>query len=382
MVSDPVVPDLWINSVPRSFERNPKGRDMGTKHMQIDENGESSVGLGLIGLGYWGPNHLRVVEESDRADLNWICDIAPDRLERFSTRTRASTTSEIDRVLGDNATDAVLISTPISTHYELGKRALEAGKHVLLEKPLAGNSVEVDELVSIADREGLAIMCGHTFLFSPPVMAIKEMIGRGDLGEIYFISSSRVNLGLHQRDGNVLWDLAPHDLSILLNWLEELPEWVSVVGRDSIVPDICDVAFANLGYASGLLANVELSWLAPGKLRRTVIVGNERMVVYDDTASEQVRIFDHGVVFEEPESFGEFQLSYRTGDILSPKLASGEPLSIQLNTFIDSIHAGSASPELTRIARGVVELIEVSERSRDEGGTRISLEEFRAETVA
>ena len=244
----------------------------------------TSVGLGLIGLGYWGPNHLRVIEESDRAHLTWICDVDRHRLEKFASRTRANATTEIDEVLEDPETEAVVIATPISTHYEFGRRALEAGKHVLMEKPLAGSSTEADELIAIGDRNGLAVMCGHTFLFSPPVMAIKEMIDRGDLGEIHFISSSRVNLGLHQRDGSVLWDLAPHDLSILPNWLEELPEWVSVVGRDSIVPGICDVAFANSSYASGLLANVELSWLAPSKLRRTVIVGNESMVVYDDTS--------------------------------------------------------------------------------------------------
>ncbi len=350
-------------------------------HNVTGTDDKGSVGLGLIGLGYWGPNHLRVIEESSRANLNWICDIDPRRLEQLSSRTRATPTSEIDRVLEDPATDAVVISTPISTHFEFGKRALEAGKHVLVEKPIAGSSTEADELISLASRKGLAIMCGHTFLFSPPVVAIKEMLRRGDLGEIYFMSSSRVNLGLHQREGSVLWDLAPHDFSIMLSWLEERPRAVSVIGRDSIIPGACDVAFANVDFASGIVANIELSWLAPSKLRRTVLVGNERMVVYDDTASEQVRVFDHGVVFEEPESFGEFQLSYRTGDITSPKLASAEPLNVQFNTFVDSVHAGSTRPELTRIARGVVELIEVSERSRAYGGTRLIVEEFKTRKV-
>lgn len=348
---------------------------MSRTHSSTDVSDYRSVGVGLIGLGYWGPNHMRVIEESDRAFLNWICDIDPHRLERFSSRTRATTTSEIDRVLGDPATDAVVISTPISTHYEFGKRALQAGKHVLIEKPLAGSTAEVDDLISIAESMDLAVMCGHTFLFSPPVMAIKGIIEQGGLGEIYFISSSRVNLGLHQRVGSVLWDLAPHDFSILLNWLKELPESISVSGRDSVVPGVQDVAFINLDYASGMVANVELSWLAPSKLRRTVIVGSEKMVVYDDTASEQVRVFDHGVVFDEPETFGEFQLSYRTGDIVSPKLASGEPLNIQFNSFIDSIHEGATNSEHTDIARGTVELIQASDRSREMGGAVVSVKQ-------
>ena len=169
-------------------------------------------------------------------------------------------------------------------------------------------------------------MCGHTFVYSAPVRAVKQILDRGELGEIYFISSSRVNLGLHQPDVSVVWDLGPHDFSILLYWLEELPCQVRATGRDSIVPGIPDVAFVTLRYPSGMVANVELSWLAPSKLRRTVIVGSQKMVVYDDGTSEPVRVFDHGVDHKDPETFGEHHLSYRTGDILSPKVETHEPL--------------------------------------------------------
>jgi len=328
-------------------------------------------------MGYWGPNHLRVLEESENAVLSWICDADPHRVDRFRRRTRADSTTELDRVLSDPRTDAVIIATPISTHYELARRSLEAGKHVLIEKPIAGSSKEADELIALAGEQGLTIMCGHTFLFSPPVIAIREMLTRGDLGEIYFISSSRVNLGLHQRDVSVLWDLAPHDFSILLNWLGELPESISTVGRDSIVEGTTDVAFSTLSFPNGLLANIELSWLAPSKLRRTVLVGSEKMLVYDDASSEQVRIFDHGVVFRDPESFGEYQLSYRTGDILSPKLGTEEPMAVQLDAFIAAIENGGMEERHVRLARDVVELVESAEHSLNNGGLRTNLAELR-----
>ena len=162
-------------------------------------------------------------------------------------------------------------------------------------------------------------MCGHTFIYSPAVRAVKAMLEQGELGELFFVSSSRVNLGLHQQDISVIWDLGPHDFSILLYWLDEMPAKVRAVGRDSIVKGIPDVAFITLDFPSGLLANVELSWLAPSKLRRTVLVGSERMVVYDDGSTEPIKVFDHGVVYEDPETFGEYHLSYRTGDIVSPE---------------------------------------------------------------
>src|SRR5262249_16685376 len=176
---------------------------------------------------------------------------------------RPQETTDFDRVLDDPGTDAVILSTPISTHYELALRCLEAGKHLLVEKPLATTREEAEELIELADRLGLTLMCGHTFLFSPPVRRVRTYIESGELGEIYFVSSGRVNLGLHQKDVSVLWDLGPHDFSILSYWLGEAPEEIAAVGRDSIVDGVADVAFVTLTYGSGLIANVELSWLAP-----------------------------------------------------------------------------------------------------------------------
>jgi len=212
------------------------------------------------------------------------------------------------------------------------------------------------------------LMCGLTFLYSPPVRAVKDLLDSGELGDIYFISSSRVNLGLHQRDVSVVWDLGPHDFSILLYWLEELPSRVQAVGRDSIVRGIPDVAFVDLTFPSGVVAHAELSWLAPSKLRRTVVVGSEKMVVYDDGSAEPIRIFDHGVVYRDPESFGQYQLSYRTGDIVSPQLDTAEPLALELDDFFSRIRLGHAPPASLELARDVVRLVERTEAAIAGGG--------------
>ena len=217
-------------------------------------------------------------------------------------------------------------------------------------------------------------MCGHTFIYSPPVRAVKRMLESGTLGDVYFISSSRVNLGLHQRDVSVIWDLGPHDFSILLYWLSELPTSVRAVGRDSIVKGIADVAFVTMSFPSGVVVNVELSWLAPSKLRRTVIVGSERMVIYEDGAAEPVRLFDRGVVYRDPETFGEYHLSYRSGDILSPKIESHEPLGLELGDFVTAILQGNRMEFHTALARSVVRIVEAADESLKAGGQEILLD--------
>src|SRR5215210_3200006 len=266
----------------------------------------SELKIGLVGLGYWGPNLLRVLVETQGAQVRTICDVDEDRLAVFSRRypSLIATTSVAD-LLNDPELDAIVLATPIHTHYDLGRQSLEAGKHTFVEKPLARSSEEARALADLAAENALVLMCGQTFLYSPPVRATKRLLDDDELGDIYFISSSRVNLGLHQRDVSVIWDLGPHDFSILQYWLGDLPESVSAIGRDSVVKGIPDVAFVDLSYGSGTLAHVEMSWLAPSKLRRTVVVGSEKMVVYDDTSTEPVRVFDSGVDYHDPESFGE-----------------------------------------------------------------------------
>jgi predicted dehydrogenase len=329
-----------------------------------------ALNVAVVGLGYWGPNLLRVLFDIETAYVSWICDLDAGRLGRFARRyPSARATTSLDDVLNDRSVDAVIIATPVFTHYELASRALAAGKHVFVEKPIASCVREAEELIERADDADRMLMCGHTFLYSPAVQAVKQLLDNGDLGEIYFISSSRVNLGLHQRDVSVVWDLGPHDFSILLYWLDEMPEWVGAVGRDSVVKGIPDVAFIDLGFESGAIAHIELSWLAPSKLRRTVIVGSEKMVVYDDSSTEPVRVFDSGVRYEDPETFGQYHLSYRTGDILSPRLETTEPLAAELSDFVSACQNGTGTNGNPHLARNVVHLIETAEASLDDRGS-------------
>jgi predicted dehydrogenase len=333
------------------------------------------VGVAIIGLGYWGPNLLRVLGDNPDAQVRWICDLDRDRLEQFRRRYPATrTTTSVQMVLADPKVEAVIIATPVHTHYDLAAQALEAGKHTFVEKPLASSSELADDLVRLAADQDRTLMCGHTFIYSPPVRAVKRMLEGGTLGDVYFISSSRVNLGLHQRDVSVIWDLAPHDFSILLYWLSELPRSVRAVGRDSIVSGIADVAFISMTFESGIIVNVELSWLAPSKLRRTVLVGSERMVIYDDGSSEPVRLFDRGVVYHDPATFGEYHLSYRSGDILSPKLESHEPLGLELGDFVQSCRTGEPMEYHTALARSVVRMVEAADRSLRLGGREVMLD--------
>ncbi|MBV9681000.1 MAG: Gfo/Idh/MocA family oxidoreductase [Solirubrobacterales bacterium] len=334
------------------------------------------VGIAVVGLGYWGPNLLRVLGDNLDAEIRWICDLDTERLARYRRRhPEARVTTRIARVLADPAVDAVIIATPVHTHYHLAAQALRAGKHVFVEKPLAPSTELADDLAGLATQRGRILMCGHTFLYSPPVRAVKRMIEAGTLGDIFFISSSRVNLGLHQRDVSVIWDLGPHDFSILVYWLSELPRAVRAVGRDSIVKGIADVAFVTMSFASGIVVNVELSWLAPSKLRRTVLVGSERMVIYDDGAPEPVRLFDRGVVYRDPETFGEYHLSYRSGDVISPRIDTYEPLGLELGDFVSAIRTGDQMRFHTAVARSVVRMVEAADRSLREGGREVSLED-------
>jgi predicted dehydrogenase len=339
----------------------------------------SRVGVAVVGLGYWGPNLVRNFYEVDGAEPVMLCDMRADRLEKVARRYPALTlTKRFEDVLEDPRVDAVAIATPVSTHFSLAQAALEAGKHVFVEKPLAASSAEGEELLELAQARGLVLMPGHTFLYSPPVTAIREMIAAGELGEIYFISTSRVNLGLHQPDVSVAWDLAPHDFSILRYWLEEVPTHVSALSRDCIVPGTPDVAFISLEFSSRTIAHVELSWLAPSKLRRTAIVGSEKMVVYDDTSNEPVRVFDSGVVLPDPTTFGEYRLTYRAGAIVSPPVVATEPLSLELADFCRAVREGTQPCSHAQLGLDVVRIIEAVDASLEQEGARVEV----AATVA
>lgn len=330
--------------------------------------------IGVVGLGYWGPNLVRNLAESQRFEIAYLCDVREQALDAVSRRYPGLVcTNRYEEVLRDGDVDAVAIATPVSTHFSLAMSALEAGKHTFVEKPLAGSSEQVVELARVAEANGLVLMPGHTFLYSPAVTVIKDLIDSGELGEIYFVSSSRVNLGLHQPDVSVVWDLGPHDFSILRYWLDDLPLEVSAVSRSCLLPGVADVAFINLRYPSGTVAHVELSWLAPSKLRRTAIVGSEKMVVYDDTSNESVRVFDSGARMPDPETFGEYQLSYRSGDIVSPRIEATEPLSLEVADFAKAILDGTPLISSSEVGLDVVRTIEAVDRSLAEGGIPVAL---------
>jgi len=333
------------------------------------------VRVAVVGLGYWGPNLVRNLVELECAEVVRVCDARAEQLTPFVRRyptIRAST--HFADVVEDERVDAIVIATPVATHHKLASLALRGGKHVFVEKPLAASSAEARELIALADERDLVLMPGHTFLYSPPVVFIRELIEAGDLGQLYFISTSRVNLGLHQPDVSVAWDLGPHDFSILRYWLDESPTTVSAMSRDCVIPGTPDVAFINLAYPSGTIAHIELAWLAPSKLRRTAVVGSERMVVYDDTSTEPVRVFNSGATLRDPESFGEYQLSYRTGDIVSPRVEVVEPLFRQMEDFCRAVRDGCEPRSSATIGLEVVQTIEMVDRSLELGGAPVALD--------
>jgi predicted dehydrogenase len=322
-----------------------------------------------VGCGYWGPNVIRNLDALNGFELCCICDADPARLAPVAARyPYVRATSNIGEIFDDPSIDAVYLATPVSTHYDLVRRALETGKHVLVEKPLATTIEQAEWLGELAAANRLTLMVGHTFVFSPPVRKVKQLVDDGQVGPIYYIETTRVNLGLFQKDVSVLWDLGPHDVSILIYWLGEVPTQVSARGRSYPGESLEDVAFVTLEFPSGILAQVQISWLAPSKLRRTSIVGRQRMVVYDDLEPvEKIKIYDRGVD-RQPASFGEFQLTYRSGDILSPRLDTTEPLYLECAHWLHCIRTGEEPDTSARSAVEVVRVIQAAERSIRQGG--------------
>jgi len=327
--------------------------------------GSETVNVAVIGCGYWGPNLVRSLYENRLCNRIVACDLDASKLQKIAVRYPAvEVTTDWADAIARLDVDAVMIATPLSTHSDLALRALQKGKHVFVEKPFTASSGQAVRLIEEADRRRLTLMVGHTFQYSPPVMKIKEILEEGELGRIFYISSTRVNLGLHQKDVSVIWDLAPHDLSMILYWLEETPSEVLATGKDFVQKGIPDVAFLFMRFASGAIAHIQVSWLAPSKLRRTTIVGDAKMLIYDDTEHlEQVKIFDKGVHFKDPDTFGEYQLSYRTGDIVSPKIESFEPLQAEVADFLGSILTRRPPRSDGQSGLRVVRVLEAAERS-------------------
>jgi predicted dehydrogenase len=333
------------------------------------------VRLVVVGYGYWGPNLVRNTMEHPDLELAGLCELNPERVQKFTSRyPGVRTCARFTEVLDDPEVDAVSIATPPSTHYSLVKQALEAGKHVLVEKPLATKAEEAESLVALAERNGLVLMPGHTFLYSPAVNKVRQLIVSGELGEIYFVTSSRMNLGIYQQEG-VVNDLAPHDLSILLYWLEQPVSMVSASGSTVFQSGVPETAFLTVSFEKGPRANVQISWLAPRKVRQMIVVGSKRMVVYDDAAVDgAVRVYDRGFDFTEPSTFGEYQLTYRSGDMVAPRLEAAEPLGLELEDFATAIRTGTAPRSHAALGVEIVRVLEAAHRSLMSSGQPISLE--------
>jgi predicted dehydrogenase len=340
------------------------------------------IGAAVVGYGYWGPNLVRNLLGRPEFDFLGLCELSESRAAQFLERHPGyAVSTDFDELVEDPRIQAILVATPPLTHYELVSTALRAGKHVLVEKPLARSVGEAAELVRLSEEVGVVLMPGHTFLYSPPVNKVHELIRADVLGEVYFITSSRMNLGKYQRDG-VICDLAPHDLSILLYWLDEPVVEVSATGRSVFDPDVPETAFLTLTFASGAAANVQVSWLAPRKLRQMVVVGGKRMVQYEDTsADEAIRVYDRGLDLKAPADFGEYRLTYRTGDMVAPRIEASEPLGLELADFAQAILSGSEPRSNAKLGLEIVKAVEASEESLRTGGQPVQLAEPERATI-
>jgi predicted dehydrogenase len=298
------------------------------------------IRVGLAGLGYWGPNLARNFD--DLAELTWLCDLSPDLLDRFGARYPTSrTTSRFDDLLEDETLQAVIVATPVTSHYELARRALAAGKHVFVEKPPALSAVEAEELVSLAEERDLVLLPGHLLLYHPGVEKLKDLIDSGELGEVLYLYGNRQNLGQIRKDENALWSLGVHDLSVMLHLVGEEPAELWARGESFIHEGVEDVVFCYLRFPSGIVAHMHLSWLDPHKMRKITVVGRNKMAVFDDMDLERkITVYDKGTE-QRAESYGEWRT--RTGDIYIPKIPNDEPLRLECRHFL-SLVAGDGDP--------------------------------------
>ncbi len=346
--------------------------------MRIDaEGGVVTVRskIAVVGLGYWGPNLLRNLVATVGGDQVVAVDSSLDRLAKACAfYPSIAGARSLEEALDEHDLLGVIIATPVGTHYPLARMALEAGCHVLVEKPLAASTEEAADLVGLAAARRLQLMVGHTFLFSPRVEMICQYLEQGRLGAVQYVTSSRLNLGLHQSDISVIWDLAPHDFSIIFRILNDYPTSISTSGRAVVRRGTPDVAFMNLHFPSGVVASVSVSWLAPSKARNTVVVGDEQMLVYDDSDNEQpIKLYDKGVILPEPGNFGEHQLTYRYGDMLAPHVPPREPLAREIEHFVACCNGFTQCTSDGVFGLGVVAALEAAEESWRLGGIPVEL---------
>lgn len=334
---------------------------------------QEKIGIGTVGCGYWGPNLIRNFHSLPGSRAVKACDLDPAQLERVAVRHPGiEITTEFSDLVDDPRVQAVVIATPVRTHFELARKSLMAGKHTLVEKPMAASSDQCRELIALAEERNLILMVGHTFIYSTPVRRIKEIVDSGEIGELIYISSSRLNLGLYQSDINVAWDLAPHDISIILYVVGRRPVSVNCRGKAHLKPGIEDVVHMTLDFANGGFSSITNSWLDPNKVRRMTFVGSRKMILYDDTEPlEKIKIYDKRVeIPPRYDTFGEFQFSYHYGDTYAPHLQQAEPLKVQCRHFLECIRTGKNPLTSGREGLEVVRILEAADDSlKGHGGS-------------
>ncbi|MGA8659164.1 MAG: Gfo/Idh/MocA family oxidoreductase [Chthoniobacterales bacterium] len=331
--------------------------------------------VGVVGCGYWGPNLVRNFKGLPNCNLKAMCDVSEERLKHLrSLYSDVDGITDFGHLLNGAGLDAVVVATQVKNHYTLAKASLLAGKHTLIEKPMASCSAECEELIEIAERNGLVLMVGHTFLYSAPVRKIVEIVQAGDIGEIRYINSRRLNLGLYQKDVNVAWDLAPHDISIILHVLGEFPLVVNCQGNAHLTPGIEDVTNISLAFRHKRFASIQSSWLEPRKIREMTIVGTRRMIVYDDLeTNEKIRIYD--VRVERPphyDTFADFHYSYHYGDSYIPYIKQEEPLRAECQHFLECIEKGTTPLTGGREGLELVKVLEAASRSLKSEGAPVT----------
>jgi len=346
------------------------------------------VRIGIVGCGYWGPKHVRNFHELEESTLTAVCDLDKNRLERVKAQyPYVRTVVDFEDLLQDNV-DGVVIVTPVDTHYQLARQALLHDKHVLIEKPVSTSSDEVLELIKLAEKRNLVMMVGHTYEYHPAVDFLRQLVQSGELGEVYSIDAARLNLGLFRPDANVLWDLAPHDIRIVLSLLREEPIEVSARGTHHVDSKLCDMAYIEVLFPSGAMCNVHVSWLHPRKVRELTIVGSKKMAVYDDVSeSEKIHIYDKGLALATGNNngFASWPPNYRYGDVVIPFISNAEPLKLECTDFVHSIAKGKKPRSDGWSGLRVTSILEAANSSLSNGGGRVKISQkstiFKANTA-
>jgi len=330
--------------------------------------------VGVVGYGYWGPNIVRNFNASEKANVVAVCDKNPNALTRVKRNyPEIRTTSDINEIVRSTDIDIVTVITPVSTHFELAKTALENGKHVFVEKPFTATAAEAEQLIELADRKGLKLMVDHTFLFTSAVKRIRQIIEEDILGELYYYDSTRVNLGLFQHDVNVIWDLSPHDFSIMDYLIKERPQAIAASGKAHINSKE-DIAYIMVYFQNNIIAHFNVNWLSPVKLRTTLIGGEKKMLVWNDIdADEKLKVYDRGVETTSKEGIYDLLVNYRSGDMWAPKVDQSEALRQETEYFVDCIEKNETPFNDGQAGLRVVQMLEACDRSLRNNGRMVYL---------